>query len=446
VKAKILLLFASFVCGNAAIAYGQVNCTTSNKLVCEFPASIVGITAGVVSSSDTALFNAVSKEAQKQTSPFNSSIATQLTQLPIPSGAIGTVVIQQAGNPFGVPFDNLGPVLTDRPDTVGRRVLVAGFSYQHFNFNAIDGIDFKSLPFAFCFSETAESCATSNSNLIYAGSNSKVSFHLNQYIGLLTYGLTKTTDVSVIVPFNDISLDVTNFGYQTFVYAASANEYVNESPAAGTITKTSGSASGFGDVIVTVKQLLLGQEGRRPAVAVGADVRFPTGDSLNYLGSGAYGVNLHGLFEYRWKVSPHFKMGYQWNGNSQIVNLGTSGSRLPGGLQYDAGADYRIHRKLTVAADVLGSQFVNSPFATNNNGTVLPLSPAPSTTVNGAGVPSSLASIASSSNTYTTADFSVGLKWRPEKHWILYGNVLFPINNTGLRSDPAPLFGVSFSK
>jgi hypothetical protein len=438
VKTKTLLLFVPFVFGPAICAVGQVNCTTSNKLVCELPTTSTTVAAAAIGA------------AQAQSNPIivalsasiNSSIGTQLTQLPIPSASVGTVSLQQAGNPFGVPFDNLGPVLTDRPDTVGKRRVFVGFNYQRFNFNALNGIDLGKFPVGYVITQT--NATNTDTQTLFGSESADINFHLDQYVGILTYGLTRTTDVSVVVPFSNVSLAVTTSNFQTYVYDSSANQYSNESPtgqAAKPLT-TTGSASGVGDVILTVKQLLLGQEGRPPAIAVGADFRIPSGDALNYLGSGAFGFNLHGLFEYRAKLSPHLKLGYQWNTNSQLVDIYTAPNTvLPGGLQYDAGADYRVVRQLTVAADVLGSQFVNtnsvSPFTQK-------LTPTPSAQTGAA--PASLPSISVAPNTYTTANVSAGLKWHPMKHWIFYGNVLIPINNVGLRSDPVPLGGISFTK
>jgi len=438
VKAKTLLLFVPFVFGPAICAVGQVNCTTSNKLVCELPTTSTTVAAAAIGA------------AQAQSNPIivalsasiNSSIGTQLTQLPIPSASVGTVSLQQAGNPFGVPFDNLGPVLTDRPDTVGKRRVFVGFNYQRFNFNALNGIDLGKFPVGYVITQT--NATNTDTQTLYGSESANINFHLDQYVGILTYGLTRTTDVSVVVPFSNVSLAVTTSNFQTYVYDSNANQYSNESPtgqAAAPIT-TTGSASGVGDVILSVKQLLLGQEGRPPAIAVGADFRIPSGDALNYLGSGAFGFNLHGLFEYRAKLSPHLKLGYQWNTNSQLVDIYTAPNTvLPGGLQYDAGADYRVVRQVTVAADVLGSQFVNtnsvSPFTQK-------LTPTPSAQTGAA--PASLPSISVAPNTYTTANVSAGLKWHPMKHWIFYGNVLIPINNVGLRSDPVPLGGISFTK
>lgn len=435
-KAKTLLLYVSLIGGSAIVAYGQVNCTTSLKLVCELPATSTTVAASLLGG-DAA--TKATSAATALSSAINSSIATQLTELPIPSASVGTVSLQQAGNPFGVPFDNLGPILTDRPDTVGKHRVFAGFSYQRFNFNAIDGNNLGSLPVGYTFNLTTNSGDTLT---VYGSQTANINFHLNQYVGSLTYGLTKTTDVSVVIPFSEVSLAVTTSNFQTYLYDANANQYSNESLKAGTTIPASGSASGIGDVIVSVKQLLLGQEGRPPAIAVGADFRFPSGDALNYLGSGAFGFNLHGLFEYRAKLSPHLRLGYQWNTNSQLVNIfEPSKTQLPGGLQYDAGADYRLHRKLTLAADILGSQSVNTVSLT---AAPVALSPVPSAS-SGITV-ASVEVLNTVPDTYTSVNFSGGLKYHPFVHWILYGNVLVPLNNVGLRSDPVPLFGISFTK
>ena len=79
------------------------------------------------------------------------------------------------------------------------------------------------------------------------------------------------------------------------------------------------------------------------------------------------------MVSYQWKVSPHARLGYLWNTNSVLIPTTqmpmngitpspTGGSsQLPGGLQYDIGADWAALKKLTVAGDFLGNQFLNSP-------------------------------------------------------------------------------------
>jgi hypothetical protein len=440
---KAVALLVSSILAPAIYAHGQIDCTTSTKLVCELPTSSAVLAASVVSqkSQTSAAQAAAIASAQTVSRAVNSSIGTQLTQIPIPSGSVGVVSLQQKDNPLGVPYENLGPILTGRPDTVGRHRLFAGFSYQHFNFNSIDGISLKSLPVGFQFSQSVQvGNQPTDTQAISSSELNKVGFQLDQYVGLITYGLTSTTDVSIALPFNDVSLSAVSSNFKAYIYDQNSNQYQNASLPAGTTIPSSGTANGIGDVIVNIKQLLIGKEGLRPAVAAGLDIRFPTGDALNYLGSGAYGYNLHGLFEYRWKVSPHLKLGYQWNGRSELVTSTSNSAKsttLPGGLQYDAGADYSVIRQVTIAVDVLGSQFVNSPSLSIS---ALPLSPAPPASF------TSLPTVVPVTTTYTTSNISGGVKYHASRHWTLYGNVLVPLNNAGLRSNLVPLGGISYNR
>jgi hypothetical protein len=433
VKAKALLLFISFACLPTVYSFGQVDCLTSTKLICEFPASAGAL--GTISFGGKSYINLGEAEAN----PINASIAAQLTQLPIPSATVGVVSLQQKGSEIGVPFENLGPVLTDRPDTVGKGHLFMGFSYQHFNLSSLDGVSLGSLPVDFSFSQPSP-FNPSDTQTFYGSENNNISFTLDQYVGVATLGITKTTDISVILPFNSVALGVKSSGFQAFFYDSVSNTYTNESPAAGTSVSTNGTASGVGDVTVSIKQLLLGGEGSRAAVAAGASIRFPSGDALNYLGSGAVGGNAYGLFEYRARLAPHLKLSYQWNGDSQVVNIQAAPTtRLPGGLQYAAGADFKVVRSLTLAFDLLGNQFVNTPsFAQTTSN----LTPAPAA---GSGINPQFTTQTNFLNTYSTANVSAGLKWSPFPHFLLYGNVLKQVNNVGLRSNLVPLAGIAYN-
>jgi hypothetical protein len=433
VKAKALLLFVSVACAPAVYSFGQVNCDTSTKLVCQFPfnAQTLGVFAAGTNST-TALATA----AESVATPINASIATQLTQLPIPSATVGVVSLRQKGSDVGVPFENLGPVLTDRPDTVGKGHLFAGFSFQRFGFNSLAGHHLGDIPIGFSYTTTSPF----NGDVIdsFNAVTNKVDFQLDQYVALATYGLTRRTDISIVVPINSVSLAVATSSFKGFQYNQSTKTY-GEIFSPTTTVASKGSASGVGDISFLFKQMILGGEGSRGAIAIGASARVPSGDSLNYLGSGAFGGNMYGLFEYRARIAPHLKVSYQWNNTSQVMNLQKApGTRLPGGLQYDGGADLKLNRHLTVAADLLGNQFLNVPSFTIGQTNLPP--PAGS-----GGIPSSITSTTPTNDTYTTVNFSGGLKWSPLPHFLLYGNVLVQLNNVGLRSDPVPLFGVAYN-
>jgi hypothetical protein len=341
------------------------------------------------------------------------------------------VTLQKKGSEFGTAFDNLGPVLTDRPDTVGKGHVFAGFSYQHFNFNSLAGYNLSNIPVGFQY-------PIGNVTTSFDAVNNQVSFKLDQYVAIATYGATRATDISIVVPINSVTLAVTTSGFQGYQYNSSTNSY-GQIFSPTTSVSSNGTASGIGDITLILKQMVIGQEGTRAAVSAGISARLPSGDALNYLGSGAFGGNIYGLFEYRARIAPHMKLSYQWNGNSQVMNLqAVPTTSLPGGLQYAAGADFKIVRSLTLAADLLGDQFLNVPSFTSTL-TKLP-GPAGS-----GGIPLRIASTTPTALTYTTSDFSGGLKWSPKAHFLLYGNVLMQLNNVGLRSDPVPLFGIAYN-
>lgn len=429
-KTKALLFIICLAVAPALTLQGQSACNNSNKLVCQYPFNAVVLSGKTFGSGATAAALAAAV-------PINAAIATQLTQLPVPSATVGVISIKRKGNDVPVPFNNLGPILTDRPDTVGRGHIFVGWGYQHFNFNALDGFNLGSLPMAFTYSDPV---GTTDPRVYYGSMQNKVSFQLDQYISIVTAGLTRTTDLSVIIPANSISVAVTSSNFQAYEYDILGNAYSNHSYQQFTSVSSHGSASGIGDVSVGLKQMIVGQQHIRPAAAVGATFRFPTGDSLNYLGSGALGGSLYLLAEYRARFAPHLKLAYQWNDSSKVLNLQQgAANRLPGGIQYAAGTDFRVNRKLTLSGDFLGNQFVNTPNFTANT---FQFNPAPGP---GLGIPSTYTVVTSPVNTYTTANFSGGVKFSPRGPLIFYGSALVSLNNVGLRSDVVPVVGIAYN-
>lgn len=437
-KAKVLLLSFSLAFVTAVHSFGQSGCLTTSgaprtdRLACQFPAS-----GSVLATATFGPVGSAVSEATTAALPINAAMAAQLTQLPVPSATVGVISIKQKGSDVPVPFNNLGPILTDRPDTVGRGHMFAGFNYQHFEFNALDGIHLGSLPITFTYPDQP---GTPNPKNHYGSMDNSVDFKLDQYVFIATAGVTRTTDLSVVVPINSVTMKVLSSNFTAYDYDITTQTYSVHTPVAPNRITTTGSAWGVGDVSIGVKQMLLGQQHTRGAAAVGATFRFPSGDAYNYLGSGAYGGSAYGLVEYRARFAPHFKVAYQWNGESKVLGLATGGSApLPGGLQYAVGSDFSAHRTLTLNADFLGSQFVNTPYFTQTTTT---FNPAP---LPGSGVPPTFNLVTTPNNTYTTVNFSGGVKWSPIGHLLLYGNALVQLNNVGLHSNPSPLFGIAYN-
>ncbi len=422
-KFMVLLL----CCAGAICAQAQVNCNATGKLplVCLIPFTT---NASVGGSSVVGLTTALADAAA-----IDGSIGAQLSQLPLAVSAPGTAVLVVNGN-YQV-FDNLGPILVDRPDSVGRGNLVFGFNFQQFTFNHLDGITLSSVPFSYPVSE--------NGSNQYIEQSQHISFKYNQYVALATYGLPKNTDVTVIVPFARVSIGAGAVGSQAF-NLNSSDQIVSTNNV--TNSYVPGFASGIGDVAINVKHVLWnGGEGGRGSLAAGGVLRVPSGDALNYLGSGAYGFNLYAIASYKSRISPHVKIAYQWNTNSVLLNPSGTGPnmQLPGGVQFNGGADFGVNSHLTVSGDVIANQSLNAnSLKVGSVSLNYATPPYPSATP-----AASLATVNQYQDSYTTANLSAGLKYKPFRKLklILYGNVLIQMNDVGLRPDPSPSGGISYN-
>jgi hypothetical protein len=447
------MIFIAIGCFACIGAKAQISCgnssATASKLACLVPYSSHATLQSPTSPTGIAALNA--------TSIFNGPIGSQLSQLPLAASAPGAIILTIHGNPEA--YNNLGPVLVDRPDSVGQGRLVLGFSAQQFTFNRLDGNKIGSIPLVYSVSQGSSS--------LYFAQYVDASVRYNQYVMLATYGFPKKTDISVIVPYTRISMGAAAILPTTYLVSDSGF-----SPPTRDVTLyVPGSAKGVGDVIISAKHVLWsGGEAGKGSLATGVALRLPTGDALNYLGSGAYGVNLYGLAAYKAKFSPHVKIGYQWNTDSVLsFNYAASAAglngnqRLPGGLQSAVGVDYGVSRYLTLSADLLTNEFQNSPsisqvpFSSTVGGAALanPNSPASSCNqANGALTNAAnltalgnLCTVNTVNSTFTEVNFSGGFKWKPfVKHAvILYGNVLIQTTDVGLRSEPSPSVGISYN-
>jgi hypothetical protein len=194
----------------------------------------------------------------------------------------------------------------------------------------------------------------------------------------------------------------------------------------------SGSAAGLGDVLVRVKGTALKT---KPAwLAVGVDVRLPTGDAYNFLGSGALGIKPFIAISGRTKiVTPHVNVGYQWNDSSPLAGDIFTGSKghLPNQFEYAVGFDAGLGKKFSFAADVLGQDIFHAQG----------VAPYTFTAANGTQFPDN----SFVQETANIVNGSVGFKVNPISTLLVSFNVLIQMNDAGLRSRVVPLVGFSYS-
>lgn len=176
-------------------------------------------------------------------------------------------------------------------------------------------------------------------------------------------------------------------------------------------------------------------------VSLLTDLRFPTGDQTNFLGTGAWGVKPFAAASFRtgW-LTPHVNLGYQWNGASLLggnIWNGTTGN-LPGYAFFSAGTDFGVSKGLTLALDYLGQELINAPQVTMSTYT----SAGPLVSTGQIGNFPTL--VSASKQTYNQSNVALGAKYALFDRLLVSGNLMIAINDGGLRQRVTPLIGLSY--
>jgi hypothetical protein len=367
--------------------------------------------------------------------PFNSALGTQLTSLPLPSPASGfTYTFDPNLGVYTRSAQSYGPVLTERAETIGKEKFFAGFSYQHFRFGTLDGIDLHNFPSVFRHSQTTPDPIIKEDIIT---TKTYVDTEIDQATAFFSYGLTDRMDISVAIPFVHAKLAVVSDATIQRIGTGTDGTIhyfldQNGNPTDHKQFASSGEASGVGDILVRFKGTVL-KAG--PAwIALAADVRLPTGDAYNFLGAGALGLKPFIAISGRsQRITPHVNIGYQWNGSSPLagdVFAGTNG-HLPNEFTYAAGFDAGINKKFSVAADILGQEIIHSEAVQTTTFTA----------ANGAHFDNT--GFTRQNNNLTNG--SVGFKANPIGTLLVSFNVIFQLNDAGLRSRVVPLVGFSYT-
>jgi hypothetical protein len=457
-----------------AVAQNLCSTTASSKVACTL-ANVYGVNG---LTNDGALAPENQHQGQFGNSflsnlgALNSSIGTQLGELPLVSPASGISFSFNKSLGILVPAEyNFGPILSERAGTIGRHKFLVGFSYQNYQFQTLDGANLNSLPAVFTQQDTAGCSAAGNNTKGCAFirdvivTTNAIDLRVNQYTAFVSYGITDKLDISVAVPTINVRESATSIATIKNNGASNLYQFLGPTPGQGctpnpcfdrTFFNYNG-ATGIGDVTVRAKYEVW--KGESAGFAIGTDVRFPTGDSLNYLGSGAYGVKPFGAFSIVFKrVSVHLNGGYEWNASSYLAGnitpsqasgtVAPTKDNLPAQVVYSAGAEFGIIKRLSVAFDYLGQEILNAPRIKSSTFQELPAcSAAPPVsacnTFNATGAVDPIFQEYKSS--YATANAAVGLRYRIFGHFLLTGNMVFKLNDPGLRSKYVPLVGLTFS-
>ncbi len=367
---------------------------------------------------------------------FNAALASQLSSLPLPAPSSGfTYTMDATLGVFTRSTQSFGPIMAERAETVGKGKYAVGFAVQHFSFDGIEGIDLGALPAVFTHDAAAPG---GRADVVTTSSN--VSASLTQQIGFVTYGLGERIDASLAVPFVIADLSVSSLAsIQRLGTGTNAVVHYyddgNGSPGSSREFLRGGRASGLGDLTLRVK----GQAARwgdGNGLAVALDVRMPTGDEEDLLGSGAWGMRPFVAASLGvGVVSPHVNLGYQWNGSSLLAGNVLTGESadLADELAYVVGADVAVGRRLTLCADLVGRYVIDSSRVATATFTGLDE------------VGTTFPDIRFEQGSYNQSSLALGFKANPAGRLLVVFNVLLKLDDNGLRDKVTPLLALDYT-
>jgi hypothetical protein len=413
------------------------------------------------------------------------SVGTELALRSITSPASGVLfTFDKTLGTITQSTESYGPILAERAETVGRHRVFLAATYDFRDFSSLDGVSLKHLPVALPhvaneFNGTFpaggfpcpqfpsdpfvfDGCAAFDADFVTT--QDRIDLKVHEVTLYATYGLTSRVDLSVAVPILDVRLGITSSahivraavpqpvptsdlnyaftsgtGYYLFFDATNPASSVNKTFSPTTPPTGSPdfkSVTGVGDLVLRAKGTAW--NGERIRMALGLEVRTPTGDAANFLGSGAIGVKPFLAASYAARVSPHVNLGFEYNGQSILAgNVQTDKvGKLPNEFFYAAGADARVSKRVTLSADMLGTRLSSTDR--------IRVVPFVNSTIDGIAYPG-VFTIVSYKAPVNMIDIAAGAKYSPFAKLIVTGNVVFKANNAGLRANVVPLAGVSYT-
>jgi hypothetical protein len=368
---------------------------------------------------------------------FNQSILSQLTTFPLGSSSGGfSYSLDPALGTWTRSTNSFGPAFAERALTIGRRKVNFGFNYQHSTYDTFEGqsLDDGSIKFYLTHKPVVEGGIFFEGDVIQTAL--RLDLSTNTVALFANYGVTNKLDVGVAVPIVSVDMDA-KIDATVMRLATGPTSTIHQFPN-GTEQETfsdAGSAKGIGDIVLRGKYRFF--ESRTQGWAAGVDLRLPTGDETNLLGTGATQTTLLliGSSNYD-KFAPHFNLGYTFTGESVSPFFNLSDE-----FHYTIGTEFVGTPKLTVTADLLGRSLRGAGRLQEQPRTFHFVS-APPASVPGSTTVDELAFQEGSLNLLIGA---AGVKYNVVGNLLISANVLFPLTKTGIRDSVTPVIGLDYA-
>lgn len=319
-------------------------------------------------------------------------LVLELATLPSSSTAGFTYRLDPALGTMIRSSDSFGPLFTERALTPGRRQASFGMSFRSTSYSDIDGRDLRNGTLLSTASILRGEAAPFDVETV----SLKIRTDAMTFTG--SVGITDRISLSAGIPFVRVSLQgqrVDNYRGRTLLQAAA-----------------SASSSGFGDVVVRGKVGLV-NEGAS-GLALGAEVRLPTGSEENLLGAGraAFTPRLIGSYEGS-RIGVHSDIGYAFDPISE-------------GFSYTAAATVAAAPRLTLVGEMLGRTL-------RDLGSL-----AETTQPNPRLVGVDTIRLTNSGQSTNRIVVAAGFKWNVASTWLVTASVLRSLTTVGLNANWVP--------
>ena len=327
------------------------------------------------------------------------ALLVNLTSVPLVTSSGGFVyrvnpelgTVERASESFGGFF-------VERALTAGAGHATIGLTAHASSFDHLDGANLRDGSFVTVANQFRDETAPFDSDTLTL----RVRTNVLTVFG--SVGVTDRLEVGAAVPFVDLRIE----GERRNIYFGDAF-----AEASG-----EGSASGVGDVALRAKYLLA--SGRSGAFSAGFEVRLPTGDETNLLGTGKASYRMIGIGSYE-------SGGIVLNVNGGVILSGISDE-----LNVSGSASYAVHPRVTIAGEVLLRHVTDLQ--------TIELAAVPHPSI----LDVDTWRLAAGDSGVTLSRAVAGVKWNASGRIVIGAHVAFPLAQRGLTAPLTPMVAVEY--
>jgi opacity protein-like surface antigen len=337
-------------------------------------------------------------------------VGLEVSTAPIGSSAGGfTFTFDPVTRSFSRAAPSFGPMFGERAITAGEGRASFGINFINTTYDTIDGVDITDGSL-----ETVSLRA--GATPLFTGT-ARLNITTRTIVMFTNIAMNRWFDVGLAVPYVNLTIDGTH--------------QIADQQAEG-----KASAAGVGDIAVRAKARLYEQE--QGGIALGVDLRLPTGDQEAMLGAGVTRTLVSGIWSATvGSLAPHASFGFEyWSDSFQAYEPLQQASLDAGrhGTAYEAGVEWAVADRLTVNGEFMGRTIRDGGRLGYRE---LPLG------ANAFGITNALVASVEPRGLHR-ASIAAGIKWNFAGTALLTANVLLPLNDAGLRDQLTPVVGLDW--